>query len=428
MRGERGRIRRPRIGYGMTELTLGMVILGILMVASVNFLLSSKEDYRQLNEVRTANTLRNGFKTAFDRISDLVMTRCDGGYKDQDCKDTVPFPMYREDDGVKYLYYSINVDGIDSSSGTNDAEEVAGEIRGIFSGLCKYAGTDDSPGGSAKRINFVCPWLGNLSLVDPSDPENVILGDPTGNPTLGIYDTYANGVDPRKAPLIRLVYKRRYATSTLEKDIIYYFDLSDVYNHRRAITIANFNSVEEAMKGFNDSKMSAETTNVPPEGLNSNDDMLIPWFWQLLGNDPHRLCLRTGTDYCSNLADDSVWRGNRIDPTSPGTPVNMSLEALKTKLATGLGIGKEKFNDGFGNSVRIVLFSERCGDSDLDNCPVVPSGGYVPPVPQPDYYKAYDVAGGEKPWTPPYVTVLYLDGHGDLTKSEEPYTRKTIIF
>lgn len=418
-----------RRGYGMTELTLGMIILGILMVASVNFLVSSKEDYRQLNEIRTVNALHNGFKTAFDRISELVMTHCAEGYKDDDCRGTVPFPMFREENGMKYLFYSINVNGIDAIYNDGAATEIAGEIRGVFGNICKYDGTDDDASTGAKRVNFVCSWMEDLDLVDPADPETIILGDPEGNPTLGMYDTYANGVDPEKVPLVRVVYKRKYVSSTLEKDITYYLDLADVYDHRRAITIANFNSIEEALKGFNDAKMSAETTNVPPEGLNSNDDMLVPWLWQLLGNAPNTLCSRTGADYCDNLASDAVWKGDRVDASSPApTAVNMDSEAVKTKLATNLGIGKEKFNDGFGNGVKIVLFAGRCGDTDLDNCPAVPGGGYVPPVPQPDYYKAYDAAGGEKPWMPPYTVVIYLEGHGDMTVPEKPYARKVIVF
>ncbi len=104
-------------------------------------------------------------------------------------------------------------------------------------------------------------------------------------------------------------------------------------------------------------------------GLESADDIVIPWMWQAVGGSPSTFCSGVSAGNCGCTAlTAAIW------PTD-GTYNVINSAARWTCLLNGIGLSPSYRVDGFGNPIVVVLFT-------------YPGGTFVasvPPAPSPSY-------------------------------------------
>lgn len=141
-------------------------------------------------------------------------------------------------------------------------------------------------------------------------------------------------------------------------------------------TSAKNREVGDALKQYHLNRLVREVNDNPCDstagGLESRDDVIIPWIWQVNAVRFEEKCsgIDTTPCGCSNF-DGQRW------PTG-GTLV-MYTSALVDNALANIGLSPARYRtDAVGNAIAIVLLADRF------NNPISPSG--VPPRPRPNYY------------------------------------------
>jgi len=131
-------------------------------------------------------------------------------------------------------------------------------------------------------------------------------------------------------------------------------------------------TVARAMKSYHLSRLTAEAISNPCSeqgGLASNDDILIPWIWQVAGSSPGMKCTGATSGRCGcGGFDGSIWSAD-----AAGNTINTG--AAISRLMAGINIGNAYRTDGFGNPVTIGLITLPDGTS----------VGSAPPAPSPKW-------------------------------------------
>ncbi|MBE0427619.1 MAG: prepilin-type N-terminal cleavage/methylation domain-containing protein [Nitrospirae bacterium] len=140
-----------------------------------------------------------------------------------------------------------------------------------------------------------------------------------------------------------------------------------VYSQKKILTVAG------ALKSYHLSRLTHEaivnTCDSVNGGLDSYDDVIIPWYFQATGNAPAQECtgIESGICGCSVFADSDKW------PTSPEwADVNSTSEF--SVLFASIGLNTAYRADGYGNP--IVIWFTVDSDGALQD---------IPPRPQPNY-------------------------------------------
>ncbi len=132
-------------------------------------------------------------------------------------------------------------------------------------------------------------------------------------------------------------------------------------------------NVARAMKAYHLTRAIFEAIKNPCTtdvgGLESSDDIVIPWIWQAMGDSPSTSCSGIAEGNCGCTAfTASAWQANVMYNT-----VNSAV--LWTAFLNGIGLNTPYRVDGFGNPLVVGLLT-------------YPAGGIVasaPPAPSPSY-------------------------------------------
>ena len=149
----------------------------------------------------------------------------------------------------------------------------------------------------------------------------------------------------------------------------------------KTVTAQKLNTIASGIKNYVRGKRIAELGNTcgtantatnPTGGLDSTDDAIVPYVWQLFSVSPTTLC--SGVENTtSNCGCTSMTNSNNWETSNAFCVINSNLEM--NRLLTNLGLGSKYRTDGFGNILTIVPLSNSTGSA--TTCP--------PPRPTPEY-------------------------------------------
>ncbi len=152
-------------------------------------------------------------------------------------------------------------------------------------------------------------------------------------------------------------------------------------NNAKTITAQKLNTIASGIRNYVRAKRIAElgntcgTTNTatnPKGGLDSTDDAIVPYVWQLFSASSTTLCSGI-EDTASNCGCTSMTNSNNWETNNAFCVIDSSTEM--NRLLTNLGLGLRYRTDGFGNILTIVPLSNSTGGA--VTCP--------PARPKPDY-------------------------------------------
>lgn len=152
-------------------------------------------------------------------------------------------------------------------------------------------------------------------------------------------------------------------------------------NNARTVTAQKLNTISDGIKKYVRAKRIAElgntcgTTNTavnPIGGLDSTDDAIVPFIWEIFSVSPTVLCsgIETGVSNCgcTSMANTNNWETN-------GAFCIINTRSEINRVLVNLGLGSKYKTDGFGNALDIVPLSNSTGG--VTTCP--------PPRPSPQY-------------------------------------------
>lgn len=181
-------------------------------------------------------------------------------------------------------------------------------------------------------------------------------------------------------------------TSSSNPDITDTWSASYLDSEYYVYTQNKVNTLINAIKAYHLSRLTHEATvntcDPVNGGLQSHDDVIIPWIWQITGNSAVSECtgIEVGICGCSNMINASIW------PTSSQLAViDTATEWANVLLSLGLQTGNifQRYRvDGFGNPLKWQIINSST------------STAVVPPRPSPNYS-----------WVikPPYKGVIYVE-------------------
>lgn len=124
-------------------------------------------------------------------------------------------------------------------------------------------------------------------------------------------------------------------------------------------------------------------------GLDSYDDIIIPWYWQITGSNIHNECIGIEMGYCgcTSFSSTSVW------PTS-STLASVDTENEFISILPRLGLNIKYRVDGFGNPIQLWFTVD--SSNNLQG---------PPPRPRPNYVNAWAIK-------PPYRGIVGVLNNG----------------
>ncbi|OGS70698.1 MAG: hypothetical protein A3F91_09295 [Flavobacteria bacterium RIFCSPLOWO2_12_FULL_35_11] len=365
---------RSRHGFTLLEISLVLVIMGILSLNISKWVAKTADDTMVKDEYLKAFQFETGIKNSFLAILDTFEGVCGNipsvatasfawGYGSPSCQNTSPLPVVSGSD----IVYNINLGSLSAS----DATGLKNRISSAYAPMCSISSS------TATSLTLYCGGsFENLQY----DTESGLVNEyhtPGGN--FNIIDT----------PVPVLTLKRRYSEGALQESKVYRLNIVDVLQQRAAYTTTKFENIGRTLKTIYNTKLALETANKSPDGLNSIDDELIPWFWESFSDDSAiastAICSKNSiTGVCDNLNTNNIWRSNAGD------------SLLWYNLVIGQLSGDFKYSvDGFGNALRIIPIIAQCAASNLSLCSPTP-----PSLPA----EPYTTSAIQ---TPPYSTLIY---------------------
>jgi len=383
-----------RKGFNLVELSLALVIMGIVTIGILYALKASKANYDRAKEIAFSKKFEYGLKNSFEQILNNLEPLCgliendsdtDWGWKKDYCSDTTPFPELL---GKNKIVYYINFAVLPAGVGS----KIKNAVSESFSPYCQ----EDTVNSNDTQLVLICSHLKNL--------EYEVAAGTVNNPK----DKTDDYLDPSDAPVVKFTYERVYIGGNKE-DIDYSFNMSDVYAKRQEYSLDKFFDIKGALKDYYEKRLTLELLNTPPKGLHSTDDEYVPWFWLVFGDksDPYTypVCDRGGGDTCANLNTDDYWRSGN----------NISEGLIMRRLITHVLNGENRYAvDGFLNEVNLYPLLAQCNNTDIASCSI-----NAPALPQKNYYNLADI---------PHTSVLFSENCSDISVAKPAYCRINIIY
>jgi len=384
------KIQTQKKAFTIIEVMMVLVITGVTMLGFIKVVQNYKED-RGYAEERAFNTIiSNGINTSFLDIieafqgsaSSFIDSSANWGWSL--LKDTSAFPIYSTSNGLPTLLFRLD-EGLLSAS---KLAELQGKIASNFNGACTRVSDPQMNG----NVALMCPKLRNL-IYD------------VGGTSLTTPQNVGAVINPSLIPIVKVSFLRDYPTNRKAPTVeTYTFNMSDVYLNRRNYSMRRITTIKTAMENFHNRAITKEIANSSTGGgLNSMDDIFVPWMWKIFGDNATKidtLCNKTGTS-CSNLNTNEIWRNS------------VSNKGLLTRrVFTNLLGGDSSYAiDGFNNPIFILPFMSDCptGTNDLTACPI-----NVPSVPSDNYLTIGN---------PPFITAIYTPSFRDKTIDAPDYGR-----
>ncbi|MBX6424114.1 hypothetical protein [Thermosulfurimonas sp. F29] len=386
--------KRRILGYSLTELAFGLAIFGLVMLGVMRLYTSLKETENLSRERYHAYVFERGVKTAFVAILDAFESVCGRiasdwtadygwGWGNPACVNTSPLPVYA---GADLIRYDVDLASLPATARAS----LTTSIRDAFGPWCRLQGT------TATTLTLLCPGVVNLQY-------------DAGAGLVARYHVPGTPLDSRQVPTVVLTVRRRYESSGAVEQVVYRISLADVWEERRAYSRRKLYEVVRALRDFYNTKLTRETENTAPTGLNSADDVLVPWFWEVFGDDAAQvqsaLCNRAG-GVCANLNTNNIWRSALARRALFWRRIVQNIASIDWRHTV----------DGFGNPLNIYPILSQCPGLRPDTCAV-----NAPPVPQSNY-------DGVSPWLPPFSTAVYTQFCNDLTVAQPDYCRVLVVY
>jgi len=381
---------RMRNGMTMIETGLSLAILSVVILTTFNYLRSTKRDVLIQREIDFRAVFGDGIKKSFEEILDAYEPICSSitsdaqtkwGWGHSQCDGTSPFPTYLASEQIRY---NLEL----SSLSASEKLRLEDAIVGAFSPYCSLSSV------GANNIDLRCPTMTNL-VYD------------LGSGSVAAAHTLGQDIDPSIIPKATMTISRKEgdgSITTVDTNI----PLLDLYQKRRQFSLEKFNLIRNIAKTYYNNQLSLEVANAPSTGLNSIDDEFVWWGWKMFGDNTSdvlgSICNTGGTDICSNLNTNNIWRSSLS-----GNGLYMR------RLSQNMLNGDTRMSvDGFGNQVVFYPMMSQCANNDISTCSTT-----APPVPQKGYYNIM---------RPPYVSVLYIDSFKDKTVVAPSYGRAYISY
>lgn len=359
------------------ESTFALILSIILFAGLMYFVNTFVDNETQKKERYTALMLENGIKANFSKILDTFepissiissdnSSSMSWGWANPNSINTSPLPVYI---GNHQIRYNVDLGSITNSS---EKQSLINSISGAFGGVCTLDST------TATTITLTCDSI--INNIQYNTASGLVTQYHTPGSTFNYLDT----------PIVVATFTREY-TSGLTDTKTYNISLADVFDKRKTYSIAKLYETSSAMKTFYNQKLALETSNTYPSGLNTIDDAIVPYQWELLGDSNSvstALCIRdTGSGVCVNLNTNDIWRNS----------LGASPDALIWRRVIQNALqGQTKYSvDGFNNPLRMLLIANQCGSANLDACSQTP-----PPVPSDNYAILTTLRA-------PYSTLIY---------------------
>lgn len=387
-----------RSGFSMIEISIGLTILAIVLVATVKNMSTLRESVRFQNEINFYAKFDRAVAGNFELIVNTFEPICSPiisdvqagwGWQNASCNQTSPLPSYTAANGGG-LVYKIQWASL-------SAQQQATVRDGIVASLapeCRLVSV------GASDITLRCANLQNLTY------------DLGAGPVASAHTVGAD-INPTIAPSYQislLVVKENGNVAPFTQT--HSGSLNAVWQKRQNYSLEKINGLSAGLKNFYNSKLIAETQNVAPSGLNSTDDEFVPWHWEAFGANQASVaataCVLAG-GICTNLTNPNVWRTG-----------NPSRATLMRYAIANVGAGNANLaTDGFGNMLRIVPITSTCSNTNLLNCTdVAPTA--APAIPADNYY-----AGIIKP---PHGSILFSATCNDTTTAVPDYCRHYLYY
>jgi len=284
------------------------------------------------------------FDDTFNLIIDYVRVNCLDGFQDGSCLNTLPYPSSMTNDGNNLIVeYSIDVN-------LPNREKLVNEVTYFFSKAdCKQTLN------SGSSVRFLCPDINLISS----------------------YTIPITSLD-KPFPLSFRVIRKNGTYKDFQVDI-------HSFERRKVLNEELFREISNLLKEYHLRRRVEEASNIcrPNGGLNSQDDIYIPWVMQAYTSNPNALCNTSTSTSCSC---------SNIDWSSVDQSDDVQMRAMLQRL------GWNTYVDYFGNKIVVYAIVDT-----LDS-------PFTPPNPQPNY-----------PLKPPYFGIIKISLNHECVSNREPH-------
>jgi hypothetical protein len=385
-----------RSGFNMIELSLALIVISGVMIASFKGVQSTKESLRMQKEHDFYDQFDKALNISFNAITDNAEKKCSAivgtgwGWKNVNCATSSPLPVFDGSAGGEKIIFNI---ATTMSASANEDAQLISTITNAFAPYCLQA----SRVGAVLTLR--CGNLRGLTY-------NVGAGAVASPHTVGM------DVNPILVPTYTITYFQRREVGNVSQNVTFNGTLAELWSKRQNYSLEKINAVATGIKAFNNTKMMAEVENPAPNGLNSVDDEFVPWFWEAFGTStPAVISAATctvGGGVCTNLSSPGIWRTGAA--LNKGDVWTFGLE----KFASGNPLLKV---DGFNNQLFMAPIASLCsGNVDLAACVNNP-----PSTPGDNYFST----AAEKP---PYSSVIFNDTCKMTDIVAPSYCRSYIVY
>jgi len=393
-----------RSAFTLVETVFAITLFTIASLGIMRMIESQKMDKGQQDKYLYFNKFDYGVNKTFldilnaiEEASPAYVVESDTvwGMRGDEFKNTSVLPRLTgggTSNDFKTLYYDIDKANLSS----RNYKTLVNNILSNFSGICslKTQRTDGdlelNCGGNIRSLKYEVN--GNTYL----DSNTWIKG---------------KNINPKHVPKVTLIYRDVHIISHAVNTVNYDFSLDKVYALRQEISASKFNTIRNALIAFSNAKMTKETLNSPPYGLNSTDDTFVPYFWEAFSSPSLPLdlkCSLAGGTTCSNLS--TYWQ-------SMGGSANSALAIMRV-VKNLLSNDKSLLVDGFNNEIFIYPLLKSCALNNIASCTIS-----SPPLPQNEYFKL-----GTMTTTAPYVSAIFIAPFSDKSISAPQYGRMLIAY
>lgn len=329
----------------LIELVLALSILTLLL-SPVWYWYNAWETKREIlySKERIKN-FQKVFDDAFNLIIDHVRVKCLWGFQDASCLNTLPYPSNITNNGTNLIVeYSIDTNLPDRSELVNS---IFARFKTIDCNLSLNSGS---------TVRFLCP---NVNVVSSYTIPLTSLDNP-----------------------FPLEFRMFRSNGTFKDFVV---DIPS-YERRKVLNEELFKEIANALKEYHLRRRIEEASNPcqPNGGLNSQDDIYIPWIMQAYTSNLNALCNTSTTTSCSctNITWNTV---NQDDDTQMVYLLNATL-------------GLPFYAGYLGNKLKVYAIVDSSDNP------------FTPPNPQPNY-----------PLKPPYFGLIKLDINHPCVTNKEPH-------
>lgn len=390
--------------FTMIELVFVVMIIGVMSLGLYKMVKNFTEDEEYREERFFLQTVETGIKSSFLDIIDgyeggvtnsVVDSSSNWGWETT-LSSTSPLPVSSVGvGGLNYIDYKLQT-GILTAT---EYSVLQAKIVSNFRGSCSL---DGSSGVGTLRL--FCPRLSSLRY-DFGATLGAVTPHVLGNP-----------LNPFDVPVVHVNYISTEITTKGAPRVsrVYDFSLNDVYQAKRNLSIRKIKTIRTAMESFVNATLSRELSNARrvdgSGGLNSGDDVFVPWVWKIFGDNSSQvrttMCVKPAgaITSCTNMNSNNIWR------SSVGQKGIYSRRVVNNLLGGDRGF----LVDGFNNPIFIYPLASSCSTLDYSLCPIV-----APSLPTDNYLTLGN---------PPFVSVIYTPSFSSKNVSIEDYGRVLVAY